>query len=191
MRSSLLSLIFAAFFATTVLAHGPNGGGHLKMKRQALRNKRPLYVTEPSSRGRRDATPVVSDTSAAVPGATQSAAGTIVQPVGPIGCSAQVGFGGSCDQASGICCASGLICSGQKCAHLCTLDTTERFCDAESPCDAALGYTCTANQCRPPAGAVRVQTGDTCDQGSGNTRFCIPGRAICSGGTCVPCIQHS
>ncbi|GAA5976874.1 hypothetical protein JCM5350_007274 [Sporobolomyces pararoseus] len=183
MRSTFLSLLFAALFATTVLAHGPQGGSHLKMKRQALRNKR--------SWGKRDGTPVVSDTGAATPGATASAVGTIVQPVAPIGCSASVGFGGSCDQASGVCCASGLICSGRKCANLCTLDTTERFCDAGSPCNAALGYTCDANRCRPPAGAVRVQTGDTCDQGAGNTRFCIPGRAVCSGGTCVPCIQHS
>ncbi|GAA6011357.1 hypothetical protein JCM11491_002756 [Sporobolomyces phaffii] len=181
MRSSFLSLLFTALFATTVLAHG--SGSQLKMKRSALRHKR--------SWGRRDVTPVVSDTAAAAPGATQAASGTVVQPVGPVGCSYSAGFGASCDQASGVCCAAGLTCSGQQCAYLCGLDTTERFCDAGSPCNAALGYTCSLNRCRPPAGAVRVQTGDTCDQGGANTRFCIPGRAVCSQGTCTPCVQHS
>ncbi|GAA5923901.1 uncharacterized protein JCM15063_005494 [Sporobolomyces koalae] len=180
---SFLSLLVAATLATVVLAHGGPHGQHQKMKRNHLRTKR--------SWGRRDATPVVSDTDAAVPGATASAVGTIVQPVGPIGCSSTASFGSYCDQASGVCCAAGLTCSGQRCAYLCGLDTTERFCDAGSPCNTALGYTCTLNRCRPPAGAVRVQTGDTCDQGAGNTRFCIPGRAICAGGTCTPCVQHS
>ncbi|GAA5887180.1 hypothetical protein JCM16303_002218 [Sporobolomyces ruberrimus] len=182
MRSSFLSLLVAAVFATTVLAHG-HGNQQLKMKRTALRHKR--------SWTKRDGTPVVSDTEAAVPGATAAAAGTIVQPVGPVGCSNSAGFGASCDQASGACCATGLVCSGQKCANLCGLDTTERFCDAGSPCNTKLGYTCSLNRCRPPAGAVRVQTGDQCDQGAGNTKFCIPGRAICSSGTCVACVQHS
>lgn len=59
--------------------------------------------SSPSSRTKRDGTPVVSDTEAAVPGATAAAAGTIVQPVGPVGCSNSAGFGASCDQASGAC----------------------------------------------------------------------------------------
>ncbi|GAA5823009.1 hypothetical protein JCM5353_007850 [Sporobolomyces roseus] len=179
---SFLSLLFAAALATTVVAHGTHGG-HQGMKRTHLRQKRAW--------GRRDNLPVVSDTEAAAPGATQSASGSIVQASGPVGCSYSAGFGGSCDQSSGTCCATGLTCSGQKCAYLCGLDTTERFCDAGTPCNTALGYTCDLNRCRPPAGAVRVPTGDTCDQGAGNTKFCIPGRAICKSGKCVPCVQHS
>ncbi|GAA6061180.1 hypothetical protein JCM10212_002393 [Sporobolomyces blumeae] len=181
MRSFLLYL-FAAALATSVVAHG---GGHqnTKMRRQHLRNKR--------SWGRRDGTPVVSDTEAAAPGATASAAGVIVQASGPVGCSATVGFGDSCDQASGVCCSTGLTCSGQQCVYLCGLDTTERYCDAGTPCNESLGYVCSLNRCRPPAGAVRVQNGDACDQGTGNTKFCIPGRGVCVEGTCTSCQQHS
>lgn len=122
MRSTLVSLCLAALLASTcVFAHAPKGGNHLKMKRQALRNKRswsvhsydlsprrpkadlPCALNVLNLRGRRDGTPVVSDTGAAAAGATASASGVIVQPVAPIGCSASVGFGGSCDQASGVC----------------------------------------------------------------------------------------
>ncbi|GJN87829.1 hypothetical protein Rhopal_000784-T1 [Rhodotorula paludigena] len=124
-------------------------------------------------------TVTISNTAAAAPDTTQQAVGKTQQQVGPLTCSPSVTLGGACDPNAGVCTA------------ICTIDTTEPYCDASTPCNEELGYTCYKSRCRPPTGAVRVQNKDTCDQGSGNTRFCIPTKGICVGGTCLPCTQHS
>lgn len=66
---------------------------------------------------------------------------------------------------------TGLTCINKKCARLCPITTTEAYCDADSPCDATLGYTCTNSRCRPPATATRVGNGEKCNQGGLNTLF--------------------
>ncbi|GAA5902978.1 hypothetical protein JCM6882_009661 [Rhodosporidiobolus microsporus] len=136
------------------------------------------------------ATVTLSNTEAADAGATQAAQGTVQKATGPISASTSAGLGQSCDPNAGVACATGLTCSGKVCTYLCSIDTTEPYCDADFPCAEDLGYTCYKSRCRPPTGAVRVQNGDTCDQGTGNTRFCIPGKGICSSGKCTPCTQH-
>ncbi|BGP13218.1 hypothetical protein JCM10213_005012 [Rhodosporidiobolus nylandii] len=132
----------------------------------------------------------VSNTAAASAKATQAAQGVTQSATGPIGFSNSAGFGASCDPNAGVGCATGLTCSGKVCKYLCSIDTTEPYCDSSFPCNEDLGYTCYKSRCRPPTGAIRVQNGDTCDQGSGNTRFCIPGKGICASGKCQSCTQH-
>lgn len=66
---------------------------------------------------------------------------------------------------------SGLTCSGNICMAQCTPDTLEGHCDATTSCNTRLGYECHAGRCRPPIGAIRVLTGQPCDQGDGNKRF--------------------
>ncbi|GAA5974129.1 hypothetical protein JCM11641_003452 [Rhodosporidiobolus odoratus] len=132
----------------------------------------------------------VSNTAAAAAQATQAAQGVTQSATGPLSCSNTGAFGASCDPNSGSCCQTGLTCSGNVCAYLCSIDTTEPYCDASFPCNEELGYACYKSRCRPPTGAVRVQNGETCDQGSGNTRFCVPGKGICASGKCTSCTQH-
>ncbi|BGP37221.1 hypothetical protein JCM10449v2_001126 [Rhodotorula kratochvilovae] len=136
-------------------------------------------------------TVTISNTYAADPETTAAAVGATQVAVAPLTCAPSVTLGGSCDPNSGACCQTGLTCSGQVCTAMCTIDTLEPYCDASLPCNEELGYTCYKSRCRPPTGSVRVQNKESCDQGSGNTRFCIPGRGICVGGTCLPCSQHA
>lgn len=78
-----------------------------------------------------------------------------------------------------LCSQTGLTCSDNACQAVCTIDTTEAYCDAGTPCNAALGYTCYKSRCRPPAGAVRVQNSQSCDQGGANTQFwCVTHLAL-------------
>ncbi|GAA6029991.1 hypothetical protein JCM8097_009204 [Rhodosporidiobolus ruineniae] len=200
---ALVALVASAFAAPD----HQNMGGHLRQKR-AWGQRRAVSSSSSSSGSSASsaaaatgtfltavpaaATGVVtvSKTNAANAAATQAAQGVIAKASGPLGCSAQNALGASCDPNAGICCQTGLTCSGKVCTHLCTIDTTEPYCDASFPCNEDLGYTCYKSRCRPPTGAIRVQNGDTCDQGSGNTQFCIPGKGTCVSGKCSPCTQH-
>jgi len=195
MRSSLaVSLALAlSLAAASVSAHV----GH-DQPRGHLRNNR-------RGRERRAASSVLTEVPAVVTGAvtisnTQvAAAGETAAAVGAPkkvvhalpGCSSVAAFGESCSPLTSTCCDTGLTCKGGSCTFMCSSDTTESYCDADFPCNTDLGYVCTAGRCRPPAGAVRVANGETCDQGTTNTLFCIPGKGVCQDGTCKACTQHS
>ncbi|GAA5850727.1 hypothetical protein JCM8547_009071 [Rhodosporidiobolus lusitaniae] len=199
------SLVLAALFASAIAAPDhQNMNKHLRQKR-AWGQRRAVssgsssattsaaaatgtFLTEVPDSVNKVVT--VSNTAAAPAGQTQSAQGVVQQASGPISVSNSGTLGSSCDPNAGKGCATGLTCSGKVCAYLCSIDTTEPYCDASFPCAEELGYTCYKSRCRPPTGAVRVQNGETCDQGSGNTRFCIPGKGICASGKCTPCTQH-
>ncbi|GAA5898615.1 hypothetical protein JCM8208_004714 [Rhodotorula glutinis] len=207
MRTSFV-LLGAVLSATSALASSGHGGrvpGHLRQKR-AWGHRRaesvgsPTISADPASETFLTAVPevvpgfltvTISNTEAANPETTAQAVGATQAATGPLTCAPSVGFGGSCDPNGGACCQTGLSCVGGTCEALCTLKTLEPYCDASLPCDDSLGYTCYKNRCRPPSGAVRVQIGEPCDQGSGNTRFCIPGKGICFAGTCLSCSQHA
>merc|ERR1711939_92483 len=134
----------------------------------------------------------VSNTRAAAASATARARGTRRRPITPPGqCSRLGGAGETCSPLGLSCCADGLRCLGGTCERVCHLATTEGYCASESDCDSSLGYTCNLddNRCRPPTGATRVSIGETCDQGSGNTLFCIPAHGICVDGTCQSCVR--
>ncbi|GAA6047939.1 hypothetical protein JCM3770_006435 [Rhodotorula araucariae] len=211
MRTSLAFLV-ATLFATSALAAADHQHmrGHLRQKRAWGQRRAVVSDSSDSSPGSPPAaaavasdtvltavpndavgTVTISNTDAASPETTAAAVGATQVAVAPLTCAPIVMLGGSCDPNSGACCQSGLTCSGQVCTARCTIDTLEPYCDASLPCNEELGYTCYRSRCRPPTGAVRVQNEESCDQGSGNTRFCIPGRGICVGGTCLSCSQHA
>ncbi|GAA5826184.1 hypothetical protein JCM11251_007198 [Rhodosporidiobolus azoricus] len=202
MRASLSLVVLALFASVLAAPDHQDSNKHLRQAR-AWGQRRAVSSSSSSSGSKVTAAAsatgsaaaasgalTLSNTEAAKPGTTQAAQGVVQQATGPISASTSAGLGASCDPNAGIACATGLTCSGKVCTHLCSIDTTEPYCDAEFPCNEELGYTCYKSRCRPPTGAVRVQNGDTCDQGSGNTRFCIPGKGICASNKCTPCTQH-
>ncbi|BGP00808.1 hypothetical protein RTBOTA2_002192 [Rhodotorula toruloides] len=197
MRSTLVLLVAAVFIGSAAAGanHNSKPRTHLRQKR-AWGQRRQLNNPDPAtflSAVPSDATAAVTilNTGAAPSGTTAAAAGATQAAVAPLVCAPSAGLGGFCDPNAGVCCQTGLTCSDNACQAVCTIDTTEAYCDASTPCNAALGYTCYKSRCRPPTGAVRVQNGQSCDQGGANTQFCIPGKGICVGGTCLACSQHA
>ncbi|GAA5886264.1 hypothetical protein JCM5296_003542 [Sporobolomyces johnsonii] len=202
MRSVCLSFIaVAAALASSVFAASGHEGG---MKRNHFRQQRVWGLRRDPAAGRGTGTMLtavpsdatgrvtISNTAAAAPRSTAKAVGVDRGRIAPATCTYySATLGSYCNQSSGLCCVQGLTCVGMSCAYLCTVDSSEPYCDADTPCNAHLGYTCYLNRCRPPSGATRVQIGETCNQGSGNTLFCIPGTAICASGTCHSCTQQS
>ncbi|GAA6015568.1 hypothetical protein JCM10207_008129 [Rhodosporidiobolus poonsookiae] len=202
---AVLSIAVAALFASALAAPDhQNMNKHLRQAR-AWGQRRAVSSSGSASASSADAATgtflsevpaaatgivTVSNTAPAQAGATQAAQGAVQKATGPISFSNSAGLGSSCDPNSGVTCQTGLTCSGKVCTYLCSIDTTEPYCDADFPCSEDLGYTCYKSRCRPPTGAVRVQNGETCDQGSGNTRFCIPSKGICQSGKCQSCTQH-
>lgn len=202
MRSSLaLAIALALSLATSATAHAGHDSplqprGHLRANRRAPARERRAAAAASSVLTEVPAVVTgaitISNTQAAPAGETASAVGAIKKaPKTLPGCSAVASSGESCSPVTGSCCDTGLTCYAGSCTNLCTSDTTESYCDADYPCNSGLGYVCTANRCRPPAGAVRVANGEKCDQGSDNTLFCIPGKGVCAEGTCQSCTQHS
>lgn len=200
MRSSLaLSLALALGLAASTAAHAghdhPNQPrGHLRPNRRGAGRERRAaaasVLTEVPSVVTGAVT--ISNTQVAAAGETAAAVGAAKKPVKSLpGCGAVGGTGDACSPLTGSCCDTGLTCYAGACAPLCTSDTTESYCDADFPCNADLGYVCTAGRCRPPTGAVRVANGEKCDQGSANSLFCIPSKGVCVEGTCQSCTQHS
>ncbi|TNY23936.1 hypothetical protein DMC30DRAFT_388168 [Rhodotorula diobovata] len=207
MRTSyaLIAVALSAVGAVATSNHAGQAPRHLRQKR-AWGHRRAESVASPTVSAESPSetflsavpevvpasvTVTISNTEAQSPQTTAQAVGATQAAVAPLTCAPSVGLHGSCDPNAGACCQSGLTCSGQVCEALCTIDTLEPYCDAALPCNEALGYTCYKNRCRPPSGAIRVQLEEPCDQGSGNTRFCIPGKGICVGGTCLSCSQHA
>lgn len=201
MRSSFaVSLCLALGLAASAAAHAGHDAhqnsprGHLRHNNRRGRERRAAAASSVLTEVPAVVTGAVtiSNTQVAPAGETASAVGAAKKPVKTLpGCSNVGSFGDSCSPLTGNCCDTGLTCRAGSCAYMCTSDTTEAYCDADFPCNAELGYVCTANRCRPPAGAVRVANGEKCDQGSDNTLFCIPGKGVCSEGVCQSCTQHS
>ncbi|KAM0756051.1 hypothetical protein T439DRAFT_19432 [Meredithblackwellia eburnea MCA 4105] len=214
MRSFTYTIVVAFSVASAVAAHG-QGPRHAKARSHARRAGNRVWGRRDvgdSTTDSSDATPTdaptttylsvvpdvvtgeitISNTAAAAPEVTAAAVGHDRGDTTPLpDCQTRNAFGSYCDPTTTDCCEAGTTCISNVCQRLCGISTTEAYCDADFPCDSTKGYVCTKSRCRPPANAVRVALGATCDQGGANTLFCIPGKAICVNGTCQACTQHS
>ncbi|GAA5979078.1 hypothetical protein JCM10908_002797 [Rhodotorula pacifica] len=196
-RSSL-PLMLLAFVVSVLASHPPADSSKQPTRLRAHRGKAGDWNLEDTAaqrifHGTADSTAASGNTSGAgartrsIDRKTRPAVPKRSKPARLDKCHQSAQLGGRCDSGKGVCCEIGLTCSDNVCIAICPVETREGYCDSYTPCDTDFGYICLGGRCRPPVGAIRVSTNEACDQGDGNTRFCLSGRGLCIDGICVAC----